>query len=448
MTAGANRDPRPVSTTEFRTWMERLGPFERPPHVAVACSGGADSMALLLLAHDWATGSGGRVTALIVDHRLRNGSAAEARRAADWAAARGIDAHILTRDGGPIAGNLQAEARAVRYRLLEGWCRANGVLHLALAHHQGDQAETLLQRLARGSGVDGLAAMASIAETRVVRLLRPLLGAPPTRLTATLAARGQAHIEDPSNQDETYQRVRFRRALPFLAAEGMSAERLAATARRMGRARVALEEAATALLARSAAVYPEGYCRLDPTTLLAAPEEIGLRAFARALVAIGGRVYTPRLERLERLFAAVHEGTLGRGRTLGGCRILPRRDQLLVCREAATVEDVAAATGEVVWDGRFRVSFEPGSGFEETGELRRLGRLGWAEIVAVRPELRDSAIPPVVRPSLPALWTLDGVHSVPHLRYIRDDAEGGYPRVTNIVFSPPRALAAACFTSR
>lgn len=447
MTTGRN-DARPIEAAEFRTWMEWLGPFERPPHVAAACSGGADSMALLLLLKDWAVGYGGQVTALIVDHRLRAESGIEARQASDWAAAHGVEAHILTRDDGPLAGNLQAEARTARYRLMQDRCREMGVLHLALAHHRDDQAETLLQRLARGSGVDGLAAMAEVTETPSVRLLRPLLSVPRARLAATLAARGQAHIEDPSNSDETYQRVRLRRALPKLAAEGMSAERLAATARRMGRARAALEDAATALLAQSAAIYPEGYCRLDPVGLLAAPEEIGLRAFARTLAAIGGRIYTPRLERLERLFAAIGDGRLGRGRTLAGCRILPRTGHLLICREVSAIEDVAAAEGEVVWDGRYRVRFGSGVGHGEAGELRRLGRKGWAEIVAARPELRDSAIPAMVRPSLPALWTLDGVHSVPHFKYVRIGAEGGKPRITNIAFSPPRALAAVRFTSR
>lgn len=186
----APREPRqaeaaaaaePVGGPEFARAMAALGPFESAPRLALAVSGGSDSMALALLASAWAEAKGGEATALIVDHGLRRGSAAEAGRVRAWLRARGIGCRILRWRGAKPAANLQAAARAARYALLTGWCRKAGILHLLLAHQQDDQAETLLLRLGRGSGLDGLAAMAPLASGADLRLLRPLLDFPRAR---------------------------------------------------------------------------------------------------------------------------------------------------------------------------------------------------------------------------------------------------------------------------
>ncbi|MDY0242779.1 MAG: tRNA lysidine(34) synthetase TilS, partial [Rhodospirillaceae bacterium] len=191
----------PIGDAEFSSWMDRLGPFERLPVVAVACSGGADSLALTILADAWARSRGGQAIALTVDHGLRADSAAEAATVGRWLAAREIPHHVLRWEGAKPGTGIQAAARRARYALLEDWCRQEGLLHLLLAHHRDDQAETLLMHLARGSGVDGLAGMAPITETRALRLLRPMLDAPHARLEATLAARGLVWVEDPSNRN-------------------------------------------------------------------------------------------------------------------------------------------------------------------------------------------------------------------------------------------------------
>jgi tRNA(Ile)-lysidine synthase len=432
--------PRPIDADEFDDLMARLGPFERRPALAVAVSGGADSLALALLAAGWARRRGGAVTALTVDHGLRPEAAAEARQVARWLDARNIAHRRLAWRGAKPRQNIQAAARAARYGLLTGWCRRNGVLHLALGHHLDDQAETLLLRLGRGSGLDGLAAIAPVAELPGVRLLRPLLAVPRARLIATLEARGQPWIEDPSNEDLAHARVRLRALGPALAAEGLTAERLAATARRLGRARAALEGAVGALLARAATLDPAGYCRLDPAALAAAPEEIALRALGQALTTVAGRAYGPRLDGLERLLAAIAGGDLGGGRTLAGCRVLPRRGGLLLCREPAEIADERwlAAGEEVLWDGRFRVALAPGAGRQRL-RLGKLGRDGWAELAAVLPAVQQKAVPPAVRPSLPALRRAGRLVAVPHLGYVRS---GAPPLVR---FTPARPLAGPVF---
>lgn len=442
MPAGADAS---VGRAEFAALMTALGPYEAHPHIAVACSGGADSMALALLLHDWTRSLGGRLTALTVDHRLRPESGAEARQVADWLGRRGVAHETLVRPDAPLDGNLQAAARRTRYALLSSWCRDRGVLHLALAHHREDQAETLLLRLARGSGVDGLAAMAALSESADVRLLRPLLSVERSRLAETLAAAGQPHVEDPSNENAAFQRVRLRQSAAMLAREGLTVERLAATAARMGRARAALDEAAARLLAEAAALYPEGYALLDAAALRTAPEEIGLRALARVVTAVSGAGYPPRFERTENLYRALctsADGLAG-GRTLGGCRILPYRGRIMICREPGAADTAAGAAGRFLWDGRFRVEIDGDSGFE----LRRLGRKGWLDAVADCPSLRQTPVPAPVRPSLPSFWHLDVVLAVPHLNYVRQRNGKELSRVGEVTFAPLRPLTGAPFIS-
>lgn len=159
MTARADRNG-PIAAEEFAAAMAPLGPFEREPRLAVAVSGGPDSMALLLLAQEWAAARGGRVSALTVDHGLRAELSAEAAQVAQWAGLLGVSHVALTWIGDKPTADIQAAAREARYCLLEEWCAASGVFHLLLAHHRDDQAETFLLRLARGSGLDGLAAIA------------------------------------------------------------------------------------------------------------------------------------------------------------------------------------------------------------------------------------------------------------------------------------------------
>jgi tRNA(Ile)-lysidine synthase len=422
--------------------MMRLGPYEAQPFLAVAVSGGADSMALCLLADRWARAHGGRVAALTVDHGLRAAAADEARRVASWMAARGIEHHTLVWRPPNRPPNLQASAREARHRLLEEWCRNAGCLHLLLAHHREDQAETLLTRLARGSGLDGLAAMAPLRESAATRLLRPLLAVERRRLAANLAEAGQAWVEDPSNADAAYTRVRLRRSAAVLAREGLGPERLAATARRLGRARAALEGEVARTLARAVALHPAGFARLDAAALAAAPHEIALRSLARLVATIGGTDYGPRLERLERLHAALAAG-LAAARTLGGCRLVPWRGAVLVCREeGAMMPPGALPPGmDVRWDGRFSLRLAASA-------PRGLAVGGIADGAAGDERLgaRLAALPGAVRRTLPAIFDLVGIVAVPHLQY--GAARGGdiLASVQQFAFRPDRPLAGPGFT--
>jgi len=427
----------PIAAAEFAALMAPFEPFEPKPHVAVAVSGGADSLALSLLAHDWARTRGGAITALTVDHGLRAESAAEAAKVGNWLAARGIAHHVLRWSGPRAARGVQAAARSARYRLLEAWCAEAGVFHLLLAHHLDDQAETVLLRLARGSGLDGLAGMAAMLEHAPCRLLRPFLDVPRPRLAATLESAGQSWIDDPSNRDAAYARARLRRDMPALAAHGLTALRLARTAARLAGTRRAIEADVAALLARAASIHPAGFAWLDGQSIAAAPEEFGLRALAALVTMIGGAEYPPRSERLARLHGELSRG-LAKGRTLGGCRILPRRPAVLICREPAALAPPVPVppSGRVAWDGRFRLTVPSRAPAGLT-----LGALGTAPL-----DVPMDGVPKAARPGLPALRRGNAVVAVPPLGYVAAGFDGRWLAPGMLVLRPTRPLTGAGFT--
>lgn len=388
--------------------MAALGPFEPAPRLVVAVSGGPDSLCLTLLADRWAHAQGGRVEAITVDHGLRSESAVEARQVGRWLKARGIHHRVLRWTGVKPTADIAAAARAARYRLLVDWAAGQGFLHLLLAHHLDDQAETLLLRLGRGSGVDGLSAMAGIVELGTLRLLRPLLDVPKAALVARLVDEGQRWVEDPGNRAGASARSRVRLALEQ---EGMSPRRLADTARRLARARQALDSAATRLLAQAVEAHPYGFLRLDPRFLAEAPEELQLRVLARCLMTVSGDPYPPRLERLERLAATVFHNTSARGQTLHGCRLVRERGRWLVVREAAAMAGplALAAGGDRVWDRRFRI---------ETSAIKALppgtlvGALGVEGLAALRPAAEALGLPRLAVLSMPGFYGVNGGRNV------------------------------------
>jgi tRNA(Ile)-lysidine synthase len=339
-----------------------------PGALGVAVSGGSDSTALLLLLQ--AAARGRPLAAVTVDHRLRAESAQEAAAVAALSAARGVPHDILHWQGWDGAGNLQDKARQARRALIAGWARDRGIGAVALGHTLDDQAETFLMRLARGSGVDGLAAMA--AETADVGLvwLRPLLGVRRAALRGWLETEGVAWAEDPSNADDRFDRVRARAALPLLGPLGLGPERLAATARAMARARAALEAATAELAAACVEEGPAGDLTLDPGPLRGAPEELRLRLLAAALVWVSGAVYRPRLARLEAALAAIGEGRVGHGLTLHGCVLRARGGRIAIRRELERVAPAVPVTAGR-WDGRWQLE-----GTAPGGEGLLIGALG------------------------------------------------------------------------
>ncbi len=298
--------------------MTPFEPFERAPVLAVAVSGGRDSLALALLAQVWATGRGGRVAGLIVDHALRPESAAEAAATEALIRRHGCDAEVLRWSEAKPRTGLQEAARAARYRLLREACRRRGVLHLLVAHHADDQAETVAMRAARQSGPDGLAGMAGAVELPEVRLLRPLLGVSRSRLTATLLARGVPWVDDPSNVDPRFERARLR-----------SGPRLTTPPADTGRS--AREQRLALASVEALEISPAGDIALDRSVFVRLGRDQQARLLSRVVQAVGGGDHPPRRDRLERaagrLCAPAARGKSGIAQdfTLSACRLLLRQ---------------------------------------------------------------------------------------------------------------------------
>ncbi len=414
--------------------MAHLGPFERRPRLAVAVSGGADSMALALLAARWAQARQGTVMALTVDHGLRAASAGEAAQVGTWLAARGIAHSVLPWTGPKPATAIQAAARAARYGLLLDRCRDEGILHLLVAHHRADQAETVALRRARGSGTRGLAAMAAVMPTNDARVLRPLLDVSKARLVATLAAMGQSWIEDPSNSNTAFERVRARASLAEPGGAGPSADELVRLAAAAAEGRKALDADVAGFLAAAAIVSPAGFVRVASRPLSALREPLGLEVLAAILKTVGGTLYPPRGEALARLWGEI-QGGLDRRRSLAGCLIVPSPKGLLFCREPAAVEERLVDGGRpVLWDGRFLLDLM-GSG---PVTIAALG--GHAAILrrALARQGPAAAWPAAVLATLPALGDDQGVAAVPHFGWRRKDFAG--PVVVDWTFAPASPL--------
>jgi len=362
-----------------------LEPVRAFSDVFLAVSGGADSSALMHLVAEWREGEASdlagsaslegtrlRFTVLTVDHGLRPEAAAEARIVASAASRLGFDAEILTWDGIVPKTAIQQRAREIRYDLLLARARrASGRAIVLMAHHKGDLAETVLMRLARGAGVDGLAAMQPMTEIEGVCVFRPLLKVPKSRLIATLEAKAATWIEDPSNENPEFERVRLRQARESRSVLGLEDDALALTAHRASRARRALESwTERELLAQLEAplLSRVGVFRW-PWQRNELEDDIAIRLLQRILPGVSGRSEPVRLDRIERLHEAMqHDGF--RGATLGHCTIAPdpaktqapgtmliwrepHRQTLPVMTWGISGRHIGEGSEPIVWDNRF-----------------------------------------------------------------------------------------------
>jgi tRNA(Ile)-lysidine synthase len=281
------------------------------PALVLAVSGGPDSTALLWLAARWRARRkrGPTLIAATIDHGLRPESASEARAVKRLAKKLNVEHQTLRWTGRKPKTGIQEAAREARYRLLSIAARKAGAEHILTAHTLDDQAETVLFRMARGSGMSGLAGMGftagvPVAAGRDIVLVRPLLLVSKTRLIATLEAAKVAYAVDPSNADPRFARPRLRALLPALAREGLTAERLGRLAHRAER----VEEALFAVLNDAQTIlcpdpWPDGGpVSVDAEAFLDLPHEIGLRLLRRMIVRIGNES-EPELGQLETLHA-------------------------------------------------------------------------------------------------------------------------------------------------
>jgi tRNA(Ile)-lysidine synthase len=290
-----------------------LAPLAKARALLLAVSGGPDSTALLLMASHWARLRGApRLEAATVDHCLRPESASEAAAVAKLCASLDVPHHTLVWSGPKPKTRLQERAREARYALLIERAREIGADFVVTAHHLDDQAETVLFRLTRGSGIGGLAGMAARTKRDGVTLARPLLGLSKAELIAYCEAEEVDFVRDPSNQDPRYARTRMRALLNDLSAEGLDAPSLARLARRAARIEEALERQT---LAAEAHLHLIEKSACDAAKLFAEPIEIVQRLLTLAIAGVGRRdASRVGLEKIETLTADLHEAWLARER--------------------------------------------------------------------------------------------------------------------------------------
>jgi tRNA(Ile)-lysidine synthase len=283
-----NDDHSAISVSQAKSL---FADWNSAPAIVLAVSGGPDSIALMWLAARWrrALKRGPRLIAVTVDHGLRREAAREARDVKRLAQALDLPHRTLRWRGAKPKTGVPAAARGARYRLLAEAARSSGATHILTAHTRDDQAETLLMRMLRGSGIAGLAAMARQSEREGVWLARPLLDVPKSQLVATLNKAKIAFADDPTNRDVNYTRPRLRALMPVLAEEGGDARNLARLARRLARANDALE-----VLVDGAERYLSLRDRgdaarfgFDAAGFIGLAEEIRLRLLMRAIDRVG-----------------------------------------------------------------------------------------------------------------------------------------------------------------
>ncbi|NVO57179.1 tRNA lysidine(34) synthetase TilS [Rhodobacteraceae bacterium B1Z28] len=375
-----------------------------PGRLGVAVSGGGDSVALMHLLQGIAQRESARLFVITVDHGLRSEAAHEAKVVAEQAAQLGLSHETLRWGGWDGAGNLQDRARQARYSLLTDWARGKDISAVALGHTADDQAETVLMRLGRAAGVTGLAAMPFQRHRGGIELLRPMLGITRQRLRDYLTEIGVGWIEDPSNQDNRFDRIKAREALSNLEVLGIMPETLSRVAENLAQAREALALFAQES-ARKVARVEAGDILVDRVGFAALPDEIRRRILVGAVLWIAGRGYPPRQTAIDQAEEALLHGRAG---AIGGCLLIPQGHNMWICREFKAVEGLTVAAG-AQWDGRWILTGPATAG-------ARISALGESGLQCL-PDWRAIGRPRLALKSSPAVWQGDALLAAPLAGY-------------------------------
>lgn len=381
-----------------------FAPLDHENCVGLAVSGGADSLALMVLIQSWAQArlKAPRIMVYSVDHGLRP----EARSEADYVMAeaqrRGFEARVLRWEGNKPTSGVQAAARSARYRLMGAAMACDGASVLVTAHHLQDQAETVMMRLAHGSGFEGLGGMAPWSEIEGVKVFRPLLGVSREHLCGLTDAAGLVAVRDPSNEDTHYERVRWRQVMPALARLGLDSAGVAVLARRSREADDAITAWAAQVERELVMIDGFGAACLDVRAFLALPRAVGAKVLARVMGLVDGGKRSHALAQVERLYDAVLQEMPFSGGTALGCVVRGRGKKLWVSREAGRrpmPELTLAPHGQALWDDRFVISnrsggtlaVRPARGWSRQRAEDFIGqKLGVpAEAIRVAPEVTD-----------------------------------------------------------
>ncbi len=380
---GAEADIRSAVREAFQS-----GP---PKRLGVAVSGGGDSVALLHILLHCFEDTPVELHAATVDHGLRPEARHEAVWVADLCERYGVAHSTLRWRGWDGSGNLQDKARQARYDLLTDWAQSFGIADIAIGHTADDQAETLLMRLARSSGVNGLSAMSRRRTVNGVNLIRPMLGLGREQLRSYLKVEGLGWIDDPGNDNAAFDRIKARQALAALEPLGVSVRALTDVARNMEQAREALDWYSF-LAARDFVDIDGGDVLIEHRRLRTLPEEIVRRLVVRAIGWISGGGYAPRSASVSHFVAAARDR---QSATLSGCQMLHQGPHVWICREYQAVRTALSAPAKT-WDNRWVLTGPDMAGCK----VKPLGRKG----VLLCGDWRGTGRPYATLLASPSVW--------------------------------------------
>ncbi len=318
--------------TRFNAQMDKIGVVAGNSRIAVAVSGGSDSLALCLLLNQWIKNNGGALVCITIDHQLRVESSSEAIKVGDILSALGLEHRIIAWPGEKPKANIQEKARIARYNLLTDYCHQHNIIYLATGHQRNDQAENFIIRADHGSGVYGLAGIPIIGEFNQIKIIRPLLEFKKEELQALLEAKNIEWIEDPSNQNEYFMRVKVRKLLNEYP-EWI--DKLANISNNLSKAKECIEYMLEKSI-KELVIFPsESKALIELLGFNQLPQEIRFRMIGTILQNIGTKEKPARAERIERLLDKVKTGNAFKASTLSGCLISRKKEQLVITHEGS-----------------------------------------------------------------------------------------------------------------
>ncbi|MCF6302809.1 MAG: tRNA lysidine(34) synthetase TilS [Devosiaceae bacterium] len=341
--------------------------------IALAVSGGSDSLGLMVLVSHWVRGQAPSPDVYVysLNHGLRAEAAAECQMVGEVARDLGFTFRDLLWRGKKPTSGFQAAARAARYRLIAKAMRQDNVGVVLSGHHIEDQAETVLMRISSGSGLHGVRGMDAFSNMEGVEIFRPLLDVRPHELSNVLSSVGLKGVQDPSNSDEKYERVRWRKALLRLNELGLNSSRLSKFSKRMARADHALEQICDKLFVSHVNADQFGVLDIEQNVFFSQPDELALRLLSRMIFSGSGGRGSGELAQLEKLVSDLADQSFSPC-TIAKCSVVKRQDRIFVFREAGRIEggNLVVRSGKtIVWDQRFRII----NGSEEDIRVRSAG---------------------------------------------------------------------------
>lgn len=393
--------------TSFSTAMEA----SPQGSIGIAVSGGGDSVALLSLSSEWAKKNGRRIIAATVDHGLRPESSEECEKVKRISVDLDVKHTTLRWTDNPI-GNLQNSARNARYHLLKSWALENKLSVVLFGHTLDDNAETVVLRIIRGSGVDGLSGIAQNRKIFGLNVHRPLLHLTRVELRRYLQSERISWIEDPSNFDMRFDRIRVRKLLPTLSSCGLTPERLVSMAGHMSRAREALQVTVLAFVQAKVEQTVWGDLKVLYDEFVNCSEEVQLRILAGVLRWNSGKPYNPRFVSLKKLHSLIVKRELVSKRPLMGTEITINGDYIIFNRELSSIKKSTIITQKsFVWDNKWQIDVDPEK--INSASLGPLGVDGAREIAS----FSERAISKSVLATLPAMFDNNELICVPSIDF-------------------------------